>query len=157
MIRWPDHAYSDPIGARSSHNITEGATMKFARNQQGYRLGINVRSDGLTDYAGLIVSGQKLWESRRTRSLDPYVGKRVGIVRTGSGAAMVVGSAIIGAAMAVNEKQFNELRSEHFVSQGSTFDIEKGGKKYLYRLLDCKQIKPRPVPKGSLGIIARQI
>ena len=131
--------------------------MKFARNQQGYRLGINVRSDGLTDYAGLIVSGQKLWESRRTRSLDPYIGKRVGIVRTGSGAAMVVGSAIIGAAMAVNEKQFNELRSEHFVSEGSTFDIAKGAKKHLYQLLEPKQIKPRPIPSGSLGIIARRL
>tara|TARA_R110002072_G_scaffold110013_1_gene237463 strand:- start:371 stop:766 length:396 start_codon:yes stop_codon:yes gene_type:complete len=131
--------------------------MKFARNKQGHRLGINVRADGPTDYATLIVSGHKLWESRRTRSLDPYVGKRVGIVRTGAARATVVGSAIIGAAIAANEKQFNELRSEHLVPIGSTFDIEKGATKYLYPLVDCKQIKQRPVPKGSLGIIARKI
>lgn len=131
--------------------------MKFARNKQGNRLGINVRADGLTDYAALIVSGHKLWESRRTRSLDPYVGKRVGIVRTGTARATVVGSAIIGAAIAVNEKEFNDLRSEHLVASGSTFDIEKGAIKYLYPLADCNQIKSRPVPKGSLGIIARKI
>ena len=131
--------------------------MKFARNKQGQKLGINVRSDGVTDYATLIVSGQKLWESRRTRSLDPYVGKRVGIVRTGTGVATVTGSAVVGRAIAVNEKEFNDLRSEHLVPRGSTFDIEKGATKYLYPLVNCKQIKQRPVPKGSLGIIARQI
>tara|TARA_R110000737_G_scaffold8133_1_gene23720 strand:- start:243 stop:638 length:396 start_codon:yes stop_codon:yes gene_type:complete len=131
--------------------------MKFARNKQGQKLGINVRSDGVTDYATLIVSGQKLWESRRTRSLDPYVGKRVGIVRTGAGVATVTGSAVVGRAIAVNEKEFNDLRSEHLVPRGSTFDIEKGATKYLYPLVNCKQIKQRPVPKGSLGIIARQI
>jgi|TARA_R110000851_G_scaffold325851_1_gene494032 hypothetical protein len=131
--------------------------MKLARNKQGHRLGINIRSDGVTDYAALIVSGQKLWESRRTRSLDPYVGKRVGIVRTGTGVATVTGSAVVGRAIAVNEKEFNDLRSEHLVPRGSTFDIEKGATKYLYPLVNCKQIKQRPVPKGSLGIIARQI
>tara|TARA_R110002126_G_scaffold7109_1_gene35403 strand:- start:369 stop:764 length:396 start_codon:yes stop_codon:yes gene_type:complete len=131
--------------------------MKFARNKQGQKLGINVRSDGVTDYATLIVSGQKLWESRRTRSLDPYVGKRVGIVRTGTGVATVTGSAVVGTAIAVNEKQFNEMRKAHLVPRGSTFDIEKGAIKYLYPLADCNQIKSRPVPKGSLGIIARKI
>ena len=131
--------------------------MKFARNKQGQKLGINVRSDGVTDYATLIVSGQKLWESRRTRSLDPYVGKRVGIVRTGTGVATVTGSAIVGRAIAVTEREFNDLRSEHLVPRGSTFDIEKGAIKYLYPLADCNQIKSRPVPKGSLGIIARKI
>ena len=131
--------------------------MKFAQNKQGHRLGINVRSDGPIDYAALIVAGQKLWESRRTRSLDPYVGKRVGIVRTGAGRATVVGSVVVSRAMAVNENQFNELRSEHLGPRGSTFDIEKGATKYLYQLLEPKQIKPRPVPQGSLGIIARKL
>ena len=87
----------------------------------------------------------------------PYVGKRVGIVRTGTGVATVTGSAVVGRAIAVNEKEFNDLRSEHLVPRGSTFDIEKGATKYLYPLVNCKQIKQRPVPKGSLGIIARQI
>lgn len=131
--------------------------LKFARNKKGYRLGINVRSDGPLDYATAIVSGEKLWESRRTRSLDPYVGKRVGIVRTGNGPAMVVGFAEFGRAMAVNPAQFNELRAEHLVSKGTTFDIERGAIKFLYPVINFKSINPRPVPSGSLGIIARRI
>ena len=40
-------------------------------------IGINVRNDGNIDYAGLIVDGKKKYESRKTDSLRPYVGKTV--------------------------------------------------------------------------------
>ena len=34
------------------------------------------------DFANLIVKGFKTYETRKSRSLDPYIGKRVGIIRT---------------------------------------------------------------------------
>ena len=58
-------------------------------------MGINIRFDQGIDYAALIVDGIKTLETRRTDSLRPYVGRRVGIVRTGCGPAQLVGYAMI--------------------------------------------------------------
>ena len=129
-----------------------------AKNRQGNPLGINIRQDrDGTDYASLIASGQKTYESRETRSLDPYVGKRVGLVRTGAGPASLVGYAEVGVPIEVNESTFNELRNEHLVPQGSTFDIKAGQTKFLYPMLSSESVTPQELPSSSRGIIARQI
>jgi hypothetical protein len=44
--------------------------------------GVNVATDSLVNYADLIVSGKKYYETRNTNSLKPYIGKRVGIIET---------------------------------------------------------------------------
>ena len=49
-------------------------------------VGINI-NDKTQDFTGQILRGEKTVETRRTNSLRPYVGKRVGIVRTGRGRA----------------------------------------------------------------------
>ena len=59
-------------------------------------MGINVRTDEGVNYSDLIVSGQKKYETRDKDSLRPYIGKRVGIVETGSGPANLVGYATVG-------------------------------------------------------------
>ena len=43
-------------------------------------MGINV-NDKTQDYTGQILRGEKIVETRRTQSLRPYVGQRIGIVR----------------------------------------------------------------------------
>tara|TARA_R110002072_G_scaffold297943_1_gene471238 strand:+ start:434 stop:580 length:147 start_codon:yes stop_codon:yes gene_type:complete len=42
--------------------------------------GVNVATDSLVNYADLIVSGKKYYETRNSNSLKPYIGKRVGII-----------------------------------------------------------------------------
>jgi hypothetical protein len=127
-----------------------------ALNKSGEPLGINIAVDkNGTDYADLIVSGTKKFESRETASLKPYVGKRVGIVRTGAGPAEVIGSVEIGRPIEVNEKQFNQLRDQHLVAEDSSFNIKKGQTKFLYPMMN-----PIPTPAQkvtSKGIVARAV
>ena len=81
---------------RPEQNVWEDASSKPT-------MGINVRSDGNIDYAGLIIDGQKKYESRQTDSLRPYVGKTVAIVRTGKGPAVAIGQVTVGEPVVVDE------------------------------------------------------
>jgi len=100
------------------------------------RMGINVRTDKKADlpFADLIVDGSKLYESRESDSLRPYVNKSMSIVRTGSGPAKAIGSVMIEEPMLVDAKKFRELQEKHLVPEGSAFDIDPNGQKYLYPL-----------------------
>jgi hypothetical protein len=127
-----------------------------ALNKSGEPLGINIAVDkNGTDYADLIVSGTKKFESRETASLKPYVGKRVGIVRTGAGPAEVIGSVEIGRPIEVNEKQFNQLRDQHLVAEDSSFNIKKGQTKFLYPMMNPISTPTQKVT--SKGIVARAV
>jgi hypothetical protein len=120
-------------------------------------IGINVRSDqksGLR-YADEIVDGNKKYETRDSDSLRPYVGKRIAIVRTGEGAAKAIGEVTVGEPILVDETQFNEMRSEHLVPAGSTFDIKPGSKKYLYPMLDPVRFDEEK--DVGAGIVARKV
>ena len=119
-------------------------------------IGINVRSDSDIDYADLIVDGKKKYESRNTDSLRPYVGKTVGIIRTGSGPAVVIGQATIGEPIVADEKKFNKLRKKHLVPKGSKFDINSNGTKYLYPIIDPIRWDDEKLVKQK-GIVARKI
>lgn len=56
-------------------------------------LNINDKSEKFTSQ---ILSGEKTIETRNIKSLHPYIGKRVGIVRTGKGVATLVGYVTVG-------------------------------------------------------------
>jgi hypothetical protein len=106
--------------------------------------GINVRSDGDINYADLIVSGDKKLETRKSDSLRPYVGSRVGIVQTGVGSPKLLGYADIGEPTVVDGKEFDALRDQHLVPKGSDFDIVQGGTKHVYPLTNAEKL-PSPV------------
>jgi hypothetical protein len=119
-------------------------------------IGINVRSDSNIDYASLIVDGEKKYESRKTDSLRPYVGKTVGIVRTGNGPAVEIGQVTIGEPIVVDAEKFNRLRKQHLVPQGSKFDIDSDGTKYLYPMIDPVRWDNEKLIKHK-GIVSRKI
>ncbi len=150
------------VGAELSRDVPDGVVQKTASqeitalNKSGDPLGINIAVDkNGTDYADLIVNGTKKFESRETASLKPYVGKRVGIVRTGAGPAEVIGSVEIGQPIEVNEKQFNQLRDQHLVTEDSSFNIKEGQTKFLYPMMDPASTPPQKVT--SKGIVARAV
>ena len=135
--------------------VDENGERKFKFSLQVQR-GINIRNDGNNRYADLIADGKKTMESRDSDSLRSYVGKTVGIIRTGEGPAKLIGSVTIGEPVEVNEKKFRGLTSKHRVPAGSTFDIKRGGTKFLYPLSDAKRFEEeRDV--DSRGIVAREV
>jgi predicted GNAT family acetyltransferase len=119
-------------------------------------MGINVRSDGNIDYAGLIIDGKKKYESRQTDSLRPYVGKTVAIVRTGKGPAVAIGQVTVGEPVVVDAEKFDKMRKLHLVPQGSKFDIGPGATKYLYPMINPVRWDREKLVKQK-GIVARKI
>lgn len=117
-------------------------------------MGINI-NDKTQDFTGQILRGEKTIETRRKNSLRPYVGKRVGIVRTGRGPATLVGFATIGEPVRYETvEQFAADYARHRVAAGSPHDSGPDGK-LGYPLLDVQATEPRPVT--SRGIVARKI
>jgi len=130
-------------------NIEEGADNTPS-------IGINIRDDGDIRYADLIVDGKKKYESRRTNSLNPYIGKTVGIIRTGKGPAVAIGQATIGEPIIVDADKFDKLRNQHLVPKNSKFDIDSDGTKYLYPMINpIRWDNEKPIKHK--GIVSRKI
>ncbi len=117
-------------------------------------MGINI-NDKTQPFTAQILRGEKTVETRRTNSLRSYVGKRVGIVRTGRGRATLVGYATIGEPFRYEHQgQFAADYARHRVAAGSPHDCGPEGK-FGYILIDVEATTPRPVT--SRGIVARKI
>ena len=119
-------------------------------------MGLNVRCDSGLDYAGLIADGAKTLETRRTNSLRPWIGQRVGIVRTGRGKAHLVGYAVIGEPVMLDHAAFRQAEDQHLVPSGSAYDAQAGETKYCYPLRDAERLNT-PTPVTTRGIIARKL
>jgi SAM-dependent methyltransferase len=117
-------------------------------------MGINI-NDSTQDFTGQILRGEKTIETRSTRSLDPYIGKRVGIVRTGVGKATLVGYATVGEPVFYDSvAKFRRDQSKHRVAPGSAFDM-KDRLRYGYPLMQVEAVEPRQLE--SRGIVARRL
>ena len=117
-------------------------------------IGVNI-NDKDYPFTEWILSGRKTIETRRTNSLKPYVGKRVGIVKTGKGKATLVGFITIGEPIFYHtEEEFRRDEDKHHVCAGSKYDFGDSGK-YGYLLINPVRVVPRYV--NSNGIIARKI
>ena len=132
--------------------MTEGA-------DDNIMMGINVKSDVKFGkrYADLMVDGNKKYETRDSNSLKPYIGRRMAVIRTGEGTAKAIGHWTVGEPIVVdNEKEFRAREHEHLVPNGSTFDIKKGQKKYLYPVIDPQRWEEEK-DVARHGIIARKL
>jgi SAM-dependent methyltransferase len=117
-------------------------------------MGINI-NDCTQDFTGQILRGEKTIETRSTRSLDPYIGERVGLVRTGVGKATLVGYATVGEPVVYDSvTKFRRDYDKHLVAPGSAFDM-KDRLKYGYPLMQVEPVEPREIE--SRGIVARKI
>ena len=151
-----DRQYVD-MDKRHAQRLEELKKLIAQRKAKGGSvMGINVASDKKAGmhYADLIVDGHKTLESRNTDSLRPYVGKRVAIVRTGSGKAKAIGEVTIGEPIVANKQKFHNMREHHMVPEGSQFDI-KTDTKHLYPLSDPERYdEERDV---GHGIVSRKV
>jgi len=110
-------------------------------------MGIHI-NDKLQDFTGQIIRGEKTIETKFKPTLNQYIGKRVGIIKTGTSKSKpaksyLVGSAIIGEPVIYhNEEEFDKDYDKHLVDKNSKFYIKKDKVKYGYPLLNVKKIEP---------------
>ena len=117
-------------------------------------IGINI-NDKDYPFTEWIFSGIKTIETRRTKSLHPYVGQRVGVIKTGKGKATLVGFATIGTPIYYKTKaEFRKDENKHRVYEGSQYDIDDIGK-WGYPIIN--PVRVMPIYINSKGIVARQI
>ena len=145
---------SDPVTYDDAGNMIPLSHRFGLRNPRQSMMGINI-NDSTQDFTGQILRGEKTIETRSTRSLDPYIGDRVGLVRTGVGKAALVGYATVGEPVVYDSvAKFRRDYDKHLVAPGSAFDI-KDGLKYGYPLMQVESITPKLVQ--SKGIVARKL
>ena len=114
--------------------------------------GINI-NDSKVPYTDMILSGKKTVETRRKPTLDPYIGRKIGIISTGKGPAKLVGYAKVGKPKHYHsKKEFDKDRRRHKVPESSKEEKSSG---YGYPLSEIKRVKPRKVK--SRGIVSREI
>jgi predicted transcriptional regulator len=141
-------------GNEGTYDINNPDIRKSLRVKE--TIGINVNQDGSNKYADKIVDGEKIFETRDTDSLRPYVGQRVAIVKTGEGKAKAIGAVTIGEPILVtSRKDFDKYRNQTLVPKGSRFDITDGGVKYLYPMDNPERYK-QEIDVG-LGIVSRKV
>ena len=116
-------------------------------------IGINVKNTDVA-FADLIVDGIKTIETRDSKSLHPYLGKTVAIVRTGQGKAYAIGQVkIVGFTVATVQCTFDDAYKQHLVKKDSIFYIKDA--KYMYHLTNAVRYEtPKPV---GLGIVSRKV
>lgn len=106
-------------------------------------VGININCK-LQDFIDLMFKGKKIEETRNTHSLRPYVGKRVGIIRTGCGKAMLVGYMTITYEYHYkNKTEFRKNFAKHRVIKDGKYDYKTD--KWGYGISDVVMINPIPV------------
>jgi hypothetical protein len=117
-------------------------------------MGININDDA-QPFTEQILSGEKTIETRDSPSLRPYVGKQVGIVRTGKGKqAELVGYATVADEITYQTKyDFMKDVDKHLVGEESPYSFKD--KKYGYVLEDIQRIKPQPIT--TKGNVARKV
>ena len=132
--------------------LRQSSTKAASRDKVTRGININDKVQLFTDQ---ILSGEKTIETRRKNSLRPYIGQRVGLIRTGRGQAMLVGFAVIGEPIFYGTKaDFQADFGLHLVGDKSKFRFKRGGK-FGYPLTSVTRCKPQPV--FSRGIIARKL
>ena len=142
---------------RADDNCGRDSDGKFGKDNTCQMMGIGI-NDKNQDFTGQILSGVKTSETRDTNSLKPYIGKTVGIVRTGRGKekATLVGTMKIGEPKFVaTKKEFDSLYDSHQVAPDSDRYIGERGK-YIYPLTEVKPVRP-VVLKTPAGRIARKL
>ena len=123
---------ADPVTYDDKGNVIP-LSQRFNNQSEDIRnprqlMGINI-NDKCQDFTGQILRGEKTIETRKTRSLDPYIGERIGLIRTGipKQKATLVGYATVGEPVVYDSvAKFRRDYDKHLVAPGSAFDIKDG-------------------------------
>lgn len=143
------------INAILSPEATEFEPRSIRVTASAPTMGFNV-NDSERPWTQMILQGIKTVETRNSDSLRPYVGKRVGIIRTGVGRATLVGYCDLGEPKVYRtNEEFRADQKAHQVPQGSGYDIPPGGVKFGYPVTNVEAVQPREIT--SRGNVWRRI
>lgn len=113
---------------------------------------INDKEQAFTEQ---ILTGVKTEETRKSHSLDSLIGKRVAIIRTGRGKAVIVGTCTIEEFTEYrNDEDWSAAYNRHRVERGSKYDFT--GFKVGYVLRNVRRLA-EPVQCKAKGIVIRNI
>ncbi len=120
-------------------------------------IGINI-NDSTNPWTDWILDGKKTIETRNRSTLDSYIGKRVGIIRTGLGKAHLVGFVdIVGKKVYKTPEEFRKDEAIHCVKQESTFDFDSNYNGKIGYILKNPERLSVPIPVNSKGMVSRKI
>lgn len=115
--------------------------------------GVNINCK-VQDFIEQILTGLKVIETRNRNTLKSLVGKRIGLIKTGCGKAVLVGYAGIADVVVYRSpEEFRADYSRHLVPPGSPYDIKDV--KYGYVLTNVVRCTPKEVT--SRGIVMRKV
>lgn len=107
-------------------------------------------------FCDLIMSGEKILETRNSPTLDRFIGSRVGIILTGCGKPKLIGTVNIGPRICLEDvKTFREYEPFHRVLPGSRYDIKDV--KYAYLLTDSRKLSETELEPVKGNRIWREI
>jgi hypothetical protein len=115
-------------------------------------MGINI-NDKDCNFTEMILNGTKTVETRKTHSLRPYLGKRVGIIQTGKGKAHLVGFMTIVKEVEYASDCFHLFIDDHKVPVKSKF--YKTGGCFGYEVAHV--VKCDPIAVDTKGIVSRRL
>ena len=162
--------HGNTVAANFFHNTLprgEDGQLRYAKgDSKSAFMGINIRDSDDEPFTDWILDGKKTVETRGSNSLHPYLGRRVGIIRTRKkydpdGRPLDSQAHLVGFATIHHEpveyktaEDFRADEDRHQVAEGSDYDWN--GHKWGYALKGVSRLKtPRPVGKG--GIVARKL
>jgi len=111
---------------------------KDIRNLLHAKYGIYIRGKRIID---MILSGEKVIETRTHDKLKRFVGQWVGVILTGCGKPKLVGYVFIRSQYEfISEENFREYEFCHRIPKGSKYDWDGKHKKYGYLLGDVEKL-----------------
>ena len=100
-------------------------------------------------FIDLILSGAKPYETRKRNMLRNLIGKRVALIETGKGPAMIRGFATISSAERINFDNIDARKSARIFR--TAYDIQPDGAKWFYKLSDVQNVDPFHSPADRVN------
>lgn len=111
-----------------------------------YGIYISCKAIPFIDY---ILTGAKEYETRSCNVLGRLLGKRVALIETGHGRAIIRGYATIDHYTTLYHDSLDARKSAWIF--GTPYDIPNGGKKVFYHLKDVTRCEPYELPAERIN------
>lgn len=137
-----------------SKELNETLNENNNKDNTKIKIGININDDS-SPFTEYILNGEKTIETRNSPTLRPYVGQRIGLIKTGKKIkATLVGYIDIDKEIVYDDKKkFDKDYSKHLVGGDSPYFFDNI--KFGYLLKNPERITAIPV--NSRGIVSRKL